>query len=341
MKLTWRKLTVHTKYPFRIARPGSSVDGNDVHRIIVEIAQDGIVGRGEAAPTPFYHQSLDSVEATLAQVPPLLGDDPFRMGPIVDRLLERFDDQRATVAAIDEALHDWVGQKLGIPVWRLLGLDADTTPPTSMTIGIDHRDLIARKVQEASAFDILKVKVGTEDDESILSAVREHAPDQRVRVDANCGWSADEAQDRINAIRRFDLELIEQPIAVGQYDALRRLTEATDVPIITDEDSARPADVIKLAGCVNGVNVKLSKCGGIRQGFEMIRLARALGMKVMLGCMVETSIGMSAAAQLAPLVDYADLDGHLLLADDPFTGPVLRGATVYPPDAPGLGIGER
>ncbi|UCG16831.1 MAG: dipeptide epimerase [Phycisphaerales bacterium] len=340
MKLTWRRLSVHTKYPFRIARPGSSVDGNDVHRIIVEIERDGIVGRGEAAPSSFYGQSLETVEATLAQAGPLLGDDPFQIGPIVDRLLYRFNDHRAAVAAIDEALHDWVGQKLEVPVWRLLGLDAAAVPPTSMTVGIDNLDLIAQKTREASAFEIIKVKVGTADDEAILSTVREHAPHQVLRVDANCGWSADQARDRIEAIRRFNLELIEQPIASGQYDALQRLTEAVDVPVITDEDSATPDDVLKLAGRVDGVNVKLSKCGGIRQGFDMIRLARAHGLKVMVGCMVETSIGVSAIAQLAPLADFADLDGHLLLADDPFTGPVLRGATVYPPDAPGLGIGS-
>ena len=340
MKLRWRRITVHTKYPFRIARAGSSVDGNNVNRIIVEVEHDGIVGRGEAAPTPFYGQSLDTVEATLKQVEPLLGNDPFQIGPIVDRLLERFDAHRAAVAAVDEALYDWVGQRLGVPVWRLLGLDASATPPTSMTVGIDDLALVAKKTREATAFDIIKVKVGTPDDEAILATVCDNAPGKLIRVDANCGWSAEEAPARIRALSRFGLELIEQPIAPKQYDALRRLAESVDVPVITDEDSSRPADVLKLAGCADGVNVKLSKCGGIRQGFEMIRLARAHGMKVMLGCMVETSIGISAAAQLASLVDYVDLDGHLLLADDPFRGPELRGSTVYPPDAPGLGICE-
>jgi L-alanine-DL-glutamate epimerase-like enolase superfamily enzyme len=278
------------------------------------------------------------VEATLAQIGPLLGDDPFAIGPIVDRLVARFDDQRAAIAAVDEALHDWVGQKLGVPVWRLLGLDRHGIPPTSMTVGIDDLDLVAKKTREVLDFKIIKVKVGTGDDEAILSTVRTYAPKQKIRVDANCGWAADEAIDRINALRRFDLEMIEQPIAPGQYDALRRITEAVDVPIITDEDSAKPSDVRNLVGCVTGVNVKLSKCGGIRQGFDMIRLARALGLQVMLGCMVETSIGVSAIAQLAPLADYVDLDGHLLLRDDPFIGPVLDDGVVTPPDRPGLGI---
>ncbi len=338
MDLSWHRITAHTKYPFRIAREGSSVDGDRVHRIIVEIEHDGIVGRGEAAPTSFYNQSLDTVDATLAQLEPLLGNDPFAIGPIVDRLIEGFDDQRAAVAAVDEALHDWVGQKLGVPVWRLLGLDIRDTPPTSMTVGIDDLDLVARKTGEVLDFKIIKVKVGTDHDEAILSTVREHAPSHKLRVDANGGWRADEAVERIAALRRFDLEMIEQPIAPGQYDDLRRITEAVDIPIITDEDSAKPSDVLKLAGRVTGVNIKLSKCGGIRQGFDMTRLARGLGLQVMLGCMVETSIGVSAVAQLAPLADYVDLDGHLLLRDDPFVGPELRDGIVTPPDRPGLGI---
>jgi L-alanine-DL-glutamate epimerase-like enolase superfamily enzyme len=340
MELRWHRITAHTKYPFKIARDGSSVDGDSVHRIIVEIEHDGIVGRGEAAPTPFYNQSLDTVEATLEQASPLLGGDLFAVGPIVDRLLARFDDQRAAVAAIDEALYDWVGRKLGVPVWRLLGFDVNDTPPTSMTVGIDDLDLVARKTEEVLDFKIIKVKVGTDQDEAILDTVRKHAPRHKLRVDANCGWGADEAVDRINALRRFDLEMIEQPIAPGQYEDLRRITKSVDVPIITDEDSAKPSDVLKLAGCVTGVNIKLSKCGGIRQGFHMIRLARAHGLQVMLGCMVETSIGVSAVAQLAPLADYVDLDGHLLLRDDPFAGLELRDGCVYPPDAPGLGIRE-
>ncbi len=341
MKLNWHRLTVHTKYPFTIARPGASVDGTEVNRIIVELEHDGIVGRGEAAPSPFYNQSLDTVEATLRQAGPLLGEDPFAIGPVVDRLLARFDDQRATVAALDEALHDWVGQKLGVPVWRLLGLDATNCPATSMTVGIADLDLIARKTREAAGFHIIKVKVGTPDDEAVLATVRENAPAGcKVRVDANCGWSADEAVDRIHAIRRFDLELIEQPIAPRQYEALGRITRAVGLPVITDEDSCRPADVVKLAGVVTGINIKLSKCGGIRQAFDMIRLARNLGLQVMLGCMVETSVGISAIAQLAPLADYVDLDGHLLLADDPFTGPTLRDGVVAPSDRPGLGLGR-
>jgi L-Ala-D/L-Glu epimerase len=340
MNLTWRRITAHTKHPFRIARPGSSVagDGTLVERIVVSIEHDGITGLGEAAPSPHYGQSLDSVERTLAAASAALGHDAGDIDAIVDRLLERFDDQRATVAAIDAALHDWLGKRRNLPVWQILGLDPTRTPPTSMTIGIHALDQIPALVAEAAGFDILKLKVGTDHDEQVLSTVRGLARQKHIRVDANCGWSAEEAPERIRQLRRFDLELIEQPIAALQHDALRRVREMSPVPIIADEDSIRPSDVAKLADVVDGVNIKLSKCGGIREARRMLTSARAHGLRVMLGCMVETSLGVAAAAQIASLTDFVDLDGHLLLADDPFTGLELCDGIVRPSDRPGLGV---
>jgi len=341
MHLSWKRVRCHTRHPFRIARPGASVSGCDLERIIVRIEHDGVVGLGEAVPVPYYRQTLESAEQTLAAAGPLLGDRPEPIEPIIDRLLERFDDQRATVAAVDAALHDWLGRRRGLPLWHMLGLDPSATPPTSMTIGIDEPDSIARKVAEAAGFDILKIKVGTPQDEQTLDIVRRAAPTQRIRVDANCGWTADIAAERIAALARFDLELIEQPIPPGQIDAVRRLRDALGPrrpPIIADEDCVRPADVPKLAGAYDGINIKLCKCGGIVEALRMIAAARSLGLTVMLGCMVETSLGVAAAAHLASLVDYADLDGHLLLADDPFTGLQLERGIVCPGDRPGLGV---
>lgn len=346
MQLTWKRLRMHTRYPFRIAREAASVVGSDVERILVRIEHDGIVGLGEAAPTPYYNQSLDSVERTLQQVGSTLPAHPEPIEPIVDRLLERFDDQRAAVAAVDAALHDWAGRRQGRPVWAVLSdfaLDPARTPPTSMTIGLDEPELIGCKVRQAEAFSILKVKVGTENDAATLLAVRSVARDKRLRVDANCGWSPQEAADRIAAITRFDLELIEQPLSAGCLDELKRLRESgpvreSGIPIIADEDCVRPADLERLADAVDGVNIKLAKCGGIVEALRMIRRARSLGLKVMLGCMVETSLGVAAAAQIASLADYVDLDGHLLLADDPFTGLELTEGVVRPASTPGLGV---
>jgi L-alanine-DL-glutamate epimerase-like enolase superfamily enzyme len=270
-------------------------------------------------------------------------------------LLARFDDQRAAVAAIDEALHDWLGKRRGLPLWSVLeglGLDPARTPPTSMTIGLDPGappEAFERKVREADAFAILKVKVGTSDDVQTLSAIRWAAGDKPIRVDANGGWTADEAADRIAAIAGFNLELIEQPIPAdpaGPRDDLRQLRESlrsgtTTIPIIADEDCVRPADLPPLAGVADGVNIKLAKCGGIVEAVRMIRQARSLELKVMIGCMVETSVGVAAAAHLASLADYADLDGHLLLADDPFVGLDLDGGVVRPSHSPGLGVSLR
>ncbi len=340
MRLTWKRVRLHTRHPFRIARTGASVSGRDVDRIIVRLEHDGLGGFGEAVPVPYYQQSIESIERTLRQAEALLGDDSEAIEPIVDALLARFDDQRATVAAIDAALHDWLGRRRGQPVWRMLGMDIGRVPPTSMTIGLDEPDQMARKVTEAQAFGILKVKVGTPDDEATLALVRRLAPNKRLRLDANGGWSPDEVGSRIAAVSRFHPELIEQPLPAGCYHALRAVNTG-GIPIIADEDCVRPADVKKLAGAVDGINVKLAKCGGIVEARRTIDAARRHGLKIMLGCMVETSLGVAAAAQLAGLADYVDLDGHLLLADDPFTGLETVGGVVRPSDAPGLGVALR
>ena len=271
----------------------------------------------------------------------LLGSDPFDLQGIIERLLDGFDDQRATVAAVDAALHDWIGKRLNAPVWRVLGLDRGRTPLTSFTIGIDEPEMIGRKVDEAAEYPILKVKVGGDGDEQILQAVRQHAPDKTVRVDANCGWTGANALENLRRVARFDIEFVEQPMPAGDNAALAELTRAGVLPVVADESAVRPSDVSALAGCVDGINIKLCKCGGIRQALEMIHLARGLGLKVMLGCMVESSLGIAAAAQLAPLVDWVDLDGHLLLAEDPFVGIGGQGGKLTLSDRPGLGVTPR
>ena len=340
--LTYRRIVASTRHAFRIAREGSSVQGGRrVERVIVTIENDGIRGWGEAAPTPYYGQSNDTVEAAFERARPLLGNDLENIDAIVDRLLAELNDQRAAVAALDMALHDWLGKKRGQPLWKLFALDRSATPPTSFTIGIDTPELIAQKVEDAAPFEILKVKIGAGRDEESLAALRRHWPDKPIRVDANCGWDPTAIEDCVRAVVPFDLELIEQPVPAGQLDAVRRAREVSPIPIIADEDSIVPQDVERLAGSYDGINIKLSKCGGIREGRRMISLAREAGLKIMLGCMVETSLGVSAAAHLASLVDFVDLDGHLLLADDPFAGLELRAGVVLPGDAPGLGITER
>ncbi len=340
MKLSWRRITAHTKYAFKIARPGSSVSdgGKAIERTIVSIEHDGIVGMGEAAPTPFYKQTLESVEAALAQMQPLLGEHPEDIESIVARLLEKFDGDRAAVSAIDMALHDLWGKREGKPIWQLYGYDPSRIQPTSMTIGIDDIALLPQKVSETAGFDILKIKVGMPNDVETLTELRKLAPDKKIRVDANCGWEPADLINRIRDVSPFDLELIEQPTTTNQFDALREARKSSPVPLVADEDSAKPSDVAALAGVYDGINIKLSKCGGICEARKMIALARRLNMKIMLGCMVETSLGVSAAAQIASEVDYVDLDGHLLLVDDPFTGLIFESGVVRPGNLPGLGV---
>ncbi len=337
MDLSWYRHELVCTHPFATSRDVSEV----TETIVVRVEHDGVTGFGEAVPTSYYGQNLETVEATLAAAAPALGDDPFAIESIIDRLIERFGDQRATIAAIDAALHDWVGKRLGVPVWRLLGVDPAHMPVTSFTIGVDDVDMIATKVVEAADYPILKIKIGTDEEERILETVRRHAPDKVVRVDANTGWSTADAVDRLHRTAAFNVEFVEQPIAPGDLDTLRRLREAAVAPIVVDESSVVPADIPPLAGSVDGINIKLCKCGGIREAYRMIGIARALDLEVMLGCMIESSLGIAAAAQLAPLVDYVDLDGHLLLARDPFTGLDWKAGKLVLSARPGLGVEPR
>jgi L-alanine-DL-glutamate epimerase-like enolase superfamily enzyme len=235
------------------------------------------------------------------------------------------------------ALHDWLGKKLGQPLWRILGLNPASTPVTSYTIGIDSTEKMLEKVREAPEFPILKVKVGTDRDDEILSAIRRET-DRTIRVDANAAWQPREAEQRITELAGYDLEFVEQPVPAGSPESLRRVRESVDLPIISDESSVVPEDVPGLFGCVDGINIKLSKCGGIRQALKMIHTARSAGLKVMLGCMIESSVAITAAAQLSPLADYADLDGNLLISNDPARGVTVNAGRLVLPEGPGLGV---
>lgn len=341
MKLTWQRRRLQLRHPFNIARTAAS-DARDKEVLLVRIEHQGHIGWGEAAPLSYYQQSLDSAEAVFEQIGDELGDDPFAFQRIHHGLWTRFADQSAAIAAIDGALHDLIGQCLGIPLWRWLGLDRARLPYTSFTIGIDSPEVVIRKVAEAEPYPILKVKVGTERDEEVLELIRQTAPDKVLRVDANCAWTRANVRERASDLqRRFDLELIEQPTPAGDHDALPALRESGIGPLVADESCVGPADVPACVGAFDGINIKLSKCGGIRRALAMIHVARAAGLKIMLGCNVETTVGIAAAAHLGPLVEWLDLDGHLLLADDPFEGIGGKAGRLTLTDRPGLGIRER
>lgn len=340
MKLTCYRRYLHLKHPFLIARNRDN-KSTDKNVLLVQIEHAGHVGLGEAAPISYYHQSFDSNEAALNEMAGMLGDDPFALDAILDPIFKRFADQSAAIAAVDGALHDLIGKILGVPVWKLLGLDPRRAPLTSFTIGIDDLDVIARKVDEAAAFPILKVKVGTDQDDAILSTIRKAAPTKTLRVDANCAWNSANVLEECRRIARYGIELIEQPTPAGMHDALPAVRAAGIAPLIADESCLGPQSVLACAGAFDGINIKLSKCGGIRRAIQMIHAARSASLKTMLGCMVETSVGIAAAANLAPMVDYVDLDGHLLLADDPFKGLAGHDGRLTLTDRPGLGVVEK
>jgi L-Ala-D/L-Glu epimerase len=340
VKLTCHRRHLNLRHPFIIAR-ALGTTSTDKEVLLVNIEHKGVVGWGQAAPIPYYHQSLDSNEEALRGIAGMLGDDPFALDAILDPIWARYADQSAAIAAVDGALHDLIGKLLGVPVWKLLGLDASRAPLTSFTIGIDKLDVMAAKVREAAEYPVLKIKVGTDDDVPVMEMIRREAPNKIVRVDANCGWTSANVLEKLREMSRFNIELIEQPTPRGEHAGLPAARAAHVAPLIADESCIGVDDVLRCAGAFDGINIKLSKCGGIRRAVQMIHTARSAGMKVMLGCMVETSVGIAPAAHLMPMVDYVDLDGHLLLADDPFEGLGGAGGRLTLTQRPGLGVVEQ
>lgn len=326
-------MTLKTTHVFAISRGASDTFGGAV----VRLEHWGLEGVGEAAPSPFYGENQGTVMAALESLGHALPEDPFLIEQLHERMESVVRGNPAAKAAIDIAIHDLVGKKLGVPLHSFFGLSAERAPVTSFTIGIDEVDVMKKKALEASQFPVLKVKVGTDRDELVLDAIRS-VTDKTLRVDANCAWTPREAVRKIGVLQRFGIEFVEQPIAPGDTNGMRFVRENVSLPIIADESVKTSVDIEPLAGAVDGINIKLMKCGGLREALKMIHVARAVGMKVMLGCMVESSIGITAAAHISPAVDYADLDGNLLLAKDPFTGILVVDGKVVLPKEPGLGV---
>jgi L-alanine-DL-glutamate epimerase-like enolase superfamily enzyme len=302
-------------------------------------SRDGITGHGEGAPIVRYKEDAQSArKAAESMRDLLLSADPMQFSKLMAQVFRRVDGEWAGKAAIDIALMDWVGQKLGIPLYTYFGLDPKDTPLTTFSIGIDTPEITRQKTREAAEYPILKVKVGLATDEPTIEAVRS-VTNKPLRVDANEGWkSKEEAVRKINWLEKQGVEFIEQPLPAEMIEQTRWIRSRVHIPVIADEACRHASDIPKLRDAFDGVNVKLDKAGGMIEAYRMIEVAKALGMKTMLGCMVSSSVSVTAAAHLSPLVDYADLDGNLLIANDPFHGVRVEKGKLILPNRPGLGL---
>ena len=335
MKLSHQTIELSPTHPFVIARGGYSHHRN----VIVRLTDaDGLEGYGEAAPNRYYGESVSTVIAALGQFKPVLERaDPFSLESIEAHLNRVLRGNASAKSAVSSALHDLVGKRLGLPVFRLWGLDAATTPQSSFTIAIAENHELERRVAEAREYPILKIKLGTDRDTEIVRIIRNAAPEKRLRVDANAAWTAKHAVRMSDFLAEQGVEMLEQPVAANDIEGLRFVRKRSKLPVFADESCLVATDVAKLAGAIDGINIKLAKCGSLREALRMVHAARALDMQVMAGCMIESSLGISAIAQISPLLDYADFDGAALLSSDPFCGASIAGGVIRLSDEPGLG----
>lgn len=332
MKLTYYRQELHLIDPFTIARGTITKQ----HSLIVELRDGDLVGWGEVTENDYYGHTFESMAASLQRAESLL--EEYRQKPPEDvwaHGLEVTQGDRFALSALDLAAHDLWAKRLGQPCWQRWGLEWNDIPESSFTIGIDTTERMIEKLQRHPGWKTYKIKLGTPHDLEIVRALRQHT-DAAFRVDANCGWTTQETIERSAELKELGVEFIEQPLpAEASEKDKRRVFEQSALPIIADESCQIRLDVADCHGLFHGINVKLCKCGGLTPALVMLREARQLGLKTMVGCMVESSIGISAAAQLLPLLNYADLDGALLINNDPASGVRVEQGHVAKPTAPG------
>ncbi|MGI8549140.1 MAG: dipeptide epimerase [Gemmatimonadaceae bacterium] len=339
MKLSWETVSLETKLPFVIARWGYAGHEN----VLVTITDvDGLTGMGEAAPNRYYGESVQSVIAALARYAQVIEQARgWSLEATEAALVTVMGGNASARAAASSALHDLHARRFAVPLYRLWGLDPEAAPMSSYTIGIADEEGLKQRVAAAAEYPILKIKLGTDRDEEIVRIVRDAAPGKTLRVDANAAWTPKHAVRMSGMLRDYGVESVEQPVAASDFDGLRFVRDNIDLPVFADEACLVAHDIPALAGACDGINIKLAKCGGLREALRMIHTARAHDLLVMAGCMIETSLGISAIAQIAPLLDTADFDGAALLANDPFTGVTIPSGHITLTDRPGLGAERR
>lgn len=335
LKLSFYPYELQLRHTFTV----SSYSRKTTPGVQVCIEYEGVTGYGEASMPPYLGQSVETVTAFLSKVNLEQFKDPFQMETILAYIDSLSPGDGAAKAAIDIALHDLTGKLIGLPWWRIWGLDAAKAPDTTFTIGIDTPEMVREKTREcADRFNILKVKVGLDNDKEMISTIRE-ITDLPLAVDANQGWKDKEkALDEIFWLYENGVVMVEQPMAKERMDDNAWITERSPIPVFADEAIQRLADIPSIKGAYHGINIKLMKCTGMREAWKMVNYARAEGMKVMVGCMTETSCAVSAAAQLSPAVDFADLDGNLLITNDLYKGMEVVNGRVTLSDLPGIGV---
>ncbi|GBD94472.1 L-Ala-D/L-Glu epimerase [bacterium BMS3Abin05] len=337
-RLVWEKKHLNLEHPWTLSRNTSLFKEN----VFVHYEKNGITGIGEAAPNVRYDESWESTFKVIEKAKPLMETaNPWEYVDLGYSIMAIGHKQNAAKAALDIALMDWIGKSLNIPLYKFWGLDPSKTPLTDFSIGIASPEMIEKKVREAAPYPILKIKVGKPNDEEIIKAVRS-VTDKPLRVDANEGWKTKEvALKKILWLEKQGVKVIEQPMPAGMIEEMKWLRKRVHVPLMADESVQTASDIPGLVGAFDAVNIKLMKAGGMQEALRMIWLAKSVGLKVMLGCMIESSVGITAAAQLSPLVDYADLDGNLLISNDPYVGVKVVNGKLILPDGPGLGVKPR
>lgn len=334
MKLSFKPYDLQLRHVFTIAN--SSRTTTPV--VLTEIVYDGIVGYGEASLPPYLGETQASVIEFLKKVDLEQFSSPFELDDILTYVDKIAENNTAAKASIDIALHDLVGKIMNQPWYKIWGLNKEHTPSTTFTIGIDTEEVVKEKTHEASPYNILKVKLGRDTDKQMIEAIRT-VTDKPIAVDANQGWKdKHEALDMIYWLKERNIVMVEQPMPKHNLDDAAWVTERSPLPIFADESFQRLSDVLRLKGAFSGVNIKLMKCTGMREAWKILTVARAANMKVMIGCMTETSCAISAATQLSPAVDWADLDGNLLISNDCFRGVTVVDGVLRLNDRPGIGI---
>jgi L-alanine-DL-glutamate epimerase-like enolase superfamily enzyme len=334
MRMQLYEFDLPLRHVFTISRGSVSVQQS----LIVQLEHEGRQGFGEATTNPYYGVTIETLVAALERVRPQVERwTPGDPADLWDALQPELAEAPFAHCALDLAASDLWGKLQGQPVYRLWGLSTDQIPRSNYTIGIDQIDVMVAKLQEFPGWPIYKIKLGTAHDLEIVRQLRRHT-DAVFRVDANCGWQPDETLRNAQALRELGVEFIEQPLAADRWDDMRRICPQSALPLIADESCIAPDDVARCHGCFHGVNVKLVKCGGMTPARRMITHARRLGLKTMVGCMTESSVGISAIAQLLPLLDYVDMDGAVLLAEDIARGVTLQCGVCHFPEENGNGI---